>query len=345
MSSDLLEELEQPAYTGENRCTPCTLLNFLIAAGVSALLGRRNRALGILTFLVGAAAIYLRGYLVPGTPELTKRYLPESVLAAFDKAEPRGEYVPVELAEQAASRADGTNPSDSDSEESETTEATESESVDTEDEDGHAAEEPDVLPERAAVEELIGQPMDEVLMAFGVVQPTEDDADLELVDSFREAWEAAIEALADDEERTETFADLLREDETGVEIEVREDGRYYGLVDGRAQHNWITEAALVSDLAAHRVVASEDRRWSVLLPEERLSILKGFRVFLETCPECGGPIAPTDESVESCCRSWEVIAVECADCGARVLELPAPEGRDPHEGGAGAAGVPGGFTR
>jgi hypothetical protein len=348
MSSDLVERLEQPEYTGENRCTPCTLLNLLIAAGVSALVGRRNRALGLLTFVGSVALVSLRGYLVPGTPELTKRYLPQSVLAAFDKTDPPGEDLPVELAEQAAARADET----ADSEESDDSVANGSsttESVRAVDESADADESGDaesgVLPEREAVEELMGQPMEEVLSAFGVVRPTVDSEDLELVDSFREEWEGAIETLADEGDRVETLADLFQEDEAAVEIETREDGRYYGLVEGKAQYNWITEAAMISDLAAHRAVASEDRRWSVLLPEERLSVLKGFRVFLETCPECGGPIAPTDESVESCCQSWEVIAVECADCGARVLELPAPDGRNPNEGGAGAAGVPGGFTR
>ncbi|MUV85752.1 hypothetical protein GJ631_03985 [Natronomonas sp. CBA1123] len=349
MPNDLLERLEQPEYTGENRCTPCTILNLLIAAGVSALVGRRNRALGLLTFVASAALVSLRGYLVPGTPELTKRYLPQSVLAAFDKADPPGEDVPVELAEQAAARADETADSEED-DDSVTSEPSATESVEVVDEsDAVAAEaddaEPEVLPEREDVEDLMGQPMEEVLSAFGVVRPTEEGDDLELVDSFRVEWEDAIEALSEEDERVETLADLFQEDEAAVEIETREDGRYYGLVDGKAQYNWITEAALISDLAAHRAVASEDRRWSVLLPEERLSVLKGFRVFLETCPECGGPIAPTDESVESCCQSWEVIAVECADCGARVLELPAPDGRNPNEGGAGAAGVPGGFTR
>ncbi|MFW5964720.1 MAG: hypothetical protein ACOCQM_07620 [Natronomonas sp.] len=349
MSSDFLERLEQPEYTGENRCTPCTILNLLIVAGVAALVGRRNRALGLLTFVGSVVLISLRGYLVPGTPELTKRYLPQSVLAAFDKADPPGEDVPVELAERAAARADEAADSEGE-DDSVTGESSTTESVEVVDESGSDAvepedAEPEVLPEREAVEELMGQPMEDVLSAFGVVRPTDDGEDLELVDSFREEWEAAIGTLSEDDERVETLADLFQEDEAGVEIETREDGRYYGLVDGKAQYNWITEAALISDLAAHRAVASEDRRWSVLLPEERLSVLKGFRVFLETCPECDGPIAPTDESVESCCQSWDVIAVECADCGARVLELPAPDGRNPNEGGAGAAGVPGGFTR
>lgn len=83
----LAERLRQPAYTGENRCTPCTVLNTVIAVGLAGV------ASVLLTPVVGAAvlggslaAIYFRGYLVPGTPELTKRYLPDRVLRWFGKA-------------------------------------------------------------------------------------------------------------------------------------------------------------------------------------------------------------------------------------------------------------------
>ncbi len=54
---------------------------------------------GVATFAAAAALIYFRGYLIPGTPTFTKRYLPEGVLAAFDKAPngPIGEIDPREL--------------------------------------------------------------------------------------------------------------------------------------------------------------------------------------------------------------------------------------------------------
>ncbi|WP_306061456.1 hypothetical protein [Natronococcus wangiae] len=43
------------------------------------------RWLAAVALLVFLAAIYLRGYLVPGTPELTERYVPPSVLRLFGK--------------------------------------------------------------------------------------------------------------------------------------------------------------------------------------------------------------------------------------------------------------------
>lgn len=98
----LVATLREPAYTGENRCLPCTVVNTVIAfvlASVTAgvVLRVATPTLAVLAaaavFLPSAGAIYLRGYLVPGTPELTKRYLPRPVLAAFGKA-PGGEAPP-----------------------------------------------------------------------------------------------------------------------------------------------------------------------------------------------------------------------------------------------------------
>ena len=82
-----VDRLRQPAYTGENRCLPCTVLNVAIAlvlAAAATIVGTPIAGAAVLT--VSLAAIYLRGYLVPGTPELTKRYLPDRVLRLFGKA-------------------------------------------------------------------------------------------------------------------------------------------------------------------------------------------------------------------------------------------------------------------
>jgi hypothetical protein len=88
-----LSTLKQPEYTGENRCLPCTVLNVAIAAAGAAALGAvlaGATPLGMLvaigTFTSATSVIYLRGYLVPGTPTLTRRYLPDRALAWFDKA-------------------------------------------------------------------------------------------------------------------------------------------------------------------------------------------------------------------------------------------------------------------
>lgn len=75
----------QPEYTGENRCLPCTAVNLALAAGVASIVALVS-PLAALAVGVGAlTSIYYRGYFVPGTPALTQRYLPEQILALFDK--------------------------------------------------------------------------------------------------------------------------------------------------------------------------------------------------------------------------------------------------------------------
>lgn len=82
-----LEELpsvRQPEYTGDDRCLPCTVANVGIAAVLAAVVGVVASVwIGTIAFLGSLAVIYLRGYLVPGTPRLTERYLPRSVLELF----------------------------------------------------------------------------------------------------------------------------------------------------------------------------------------------------------------------------------------------------------------------
>ena len=251
----LVERLRQPAYTGENRCTPCTVLNtviaLLLAALVSVLL---TPVVGVAVLAVSLAAIYFRGYLVPGTPELTKRYLPDRVLRWFGKApelpDP-GETVDVEayLLEAGAVEDDGAN-------------------------------------------------------------------DLTLTDGFAAAWERAV-----DDARADTPAaagDLLGIDDAG--LETRGDACVV-TEGGMAVADWPSEAALLADLGAVRVLEERDPTWASRDRGEQGRILTGLRVFVEDCPACGGTPELGEGTVESCCRQAEVVTYSCPDCGARLLEL------------------------
>lgn len=77
------QTLKRPEYTGENRCAPCTVLNGGISVAVAAAVGVFEPVLAGLVLVVAALAIYFRGYLVPGTPTLTARYLPDEVHRAL----------------------------------------------------------------------------------------------------------------------------------------------------------------------------------------------------------------------------------------------------------------------
>ncbi|MFC6615609.1 hypothetical protein ACFQAS_11745 [Halopenitus salinus] len=88
----VIAQLRRPEYTGENRCLPCTILNVAIAIVLSIGAGYVAMSFDLspfgiaaATLIIAVAAIYLRGYLIPGTPTLTKRYFPDRVLAWFEK--------------------------------------------------------------------------------------------------------------------------------------------------------------------------------------------------------------------------------------------------------------------
>jgi hypothetical protein len=86
--TNAVDRLHQPEYTGENRCTPCTAVNLLIAAVVAGAVTALVPWFGVVAFVLFAGIIVLRGYLVPGTPTLTKRYFPARVLGLFGKSTP-----------------------------------------------------------------------------------------------------------------------------------------------------------------------------------------------------------------------------------------------------------------
>ncbi|SHH24721.1 hypothetical protein [Halobaculum gomorrense] len=70
---DPIDTLRRPEYTGENRCAPCTAVNAAAVAVAAAVAGARRRSLAVPVLAVGAALIYLRGYVVPGTPEFAPK--------------------------------------------------------------------------------------------------------------------------------------------------------------------------------------------------------------------------------------------------------------------------------
>jgi hypothetical protein len=261
--SSTLDGLRQPQYTGENRCIPCTAVNtvlaLVLAAGLSALL---TPVVGLLVLAVSLAAIYLRGYLVPGTPELTKRYFPDWLLAWFDKGPEQTQQPTAEL-------------------------------------------DKDLDPE-------------EILSTVDAVEPCVDEDDLCLTDSFAAAWDDEMRRLRDEDARHAALVDLFETDS----VTVGTGGSQVSVSDGGAPlATWPSEGALVADLAADEVLVSRAPEWETLAPEQRFGLLAGLRSFLETCPLCDAPTELGEQTVQSCCRSWEVLSVHCTACDTDLLEL------------------------
>ncbi|APE95369.1 hypothetical protein [Halodesulfurarchaeum formicicum] len=79
----LHSQYQNSQYTGANRCAKCTVFNLVATVLAAGLIATANLLVGAFVFVIGLASIYFRGYLIPGTPTLTKRYLPLNVLRWF----------------------------------------------------------------------------------------------------------------------------------------------------------------------------------------------------------------------------------------------------------------------
>lgn len=269
-----LERVRRPEYTGENRCVPCTATNLAIAAVLTVAIALVSVPLALAFAGLAVASIGLRGYLVPGTPELTKRYFPEWLLAKFDKA-------PAPDREPAA---------------------------------------PGFDPER-------------VLLDGGVVEPCESIDDLCLTEEFESTWWEEMSSLTDDASLRAELAEQLGLDPDDVTFESHGDA-FIAREDGIRIGQWESRAALLADLAASKELPDRIDSWEGLSARNRSQLLGGLRVFVDTCPSCGGTVSADTEVVESCCRSTTVVAVACDDCGDRLLEVPYDE--DEMEPGADA---------
>ncbi len=68
-----VDTLRRPAYTGANRCWPCTAVNAAIVLVLAAVLSVASRALAVFVLLGSGAILALRGYVVPGTPRFAPK--------------------------------------------------------------------------------------------------------------------------------------------------------------------------------------------------------------------------------------------------------------------------------
>lgn len=277
--ADAVTGLRNPEYTGANRCVPCTVLNVVIAivaAAVLAVVVPLNAAgsavVGLAALLAAASAIYLRGYLVPGTPWFTRTYFPDWFLRYFDHHEP--------------------------------------------------------TPEGDDVEPAV------VLETAGAVTECEDVDDLCLTDDFRRAWHARINHLRETDTSRDELAAILGLPAEALEVEPHGDA-FIAMADGgqtaderfsgrRRVGQWESRGAFLADVAGARVIGERYADWDRLTPRQRGQVLNGLRIFLDRCPSCGGTVSIGEETVKSCCRSREVVAVTCEDCGDRLFEAEQP---------------------
>jgi len=272
-ASTAIGDLRRPEYTGENRCLPCTVVNLAISAVVAGLAALVSPALGVVLFVFSAGVIYLRGYLMPGTPSLTARYLPESAKQYF------GTH---------ATSADG--------------------GIAGAKEDGNVDDE-------------------QFLRDAGVLTECEDFDDLCLTDEFRSEWRDAADRLASDEAARAALADLVGVDTERIDVKTGTNaiGAHEETVvtaGGMEVARWESRGAMLADLATAATLAERQPAWSSLDFEQTGSVLLHLRVFLETCPLCGGHVSMGKTTYDGCCGPEYTVEATCTDCGEFLIRPP-----------------------
>lgn len=329
MKIDVVEALHQPEYTGDNRCEPCTILNLVIAAVLSSLIARKSKLGGVLALGFSIGLIYLRGYLIPGTPTLTKQYLPPEILRWFGKdPEPvvasgltsPGATTATEESARDTTPDEPTDPtsttgSSPDTEETPVepdaeTDGRRSESNHESEDDGDSVDGPEA-----------GMDLETYFLEQDILEPCEDSDDLCLTEAFETAWFEEIEPVADAEIDAADAAAAFgfEEDPDEFELVTRDDVHTLRANSSRTGQ-WPSRPALVADIAASRAFESWVGDWDAFGPAQKGQLLNSLRMFLETCPTTGGGIQMGEEVVESCCSSHKVFAVTCEDTGERLFE-------------------------
>ncbi|ACM58053.1 hypothetical protein [Halorubrum lacusprofundi] len=331
---DSAAALVDPEHTGENRCLPCTLVNAVGVAVVAGLLSRRRRSLGLLASVLGGAAIWLRGYVVPGTPRFAPRLvapLPIDIgldhRAGLDSGSLADDAVTLEADEDDA-RTVETAGDDARTVQAET--------------DDPEADEPDTPPERDADPERAtdsdpghdagiapsdgaaggeddgdGDAVDPKTLMATLIDAgalVDDGETLRLDESFRTAMYDRIAALrrGSDETLAERAAAVAGPDT---------DGQVH---DGRILLAGQRDAWLSRPIALAETAAAETLRERGVDDGVARGAARPLRAFLDTCPACDGSVR--DTTLRNCCGgpggvsgNPERAVRACADCDAVVF--------------------------
>lgn len=73
MSLSTAIDPRRPEHTGENRCWPCTVVNVALVAVAAAAVSIASVPAAAAVAVAGLALVWLRGYVVPGTPRFAPR--------------------------------------------------------------------------------------------------------------------------------------------------------------------------------------------------------------------------------------------------------------------------------
>ncbi|WP_415378994.1 hypothetical protein [Halosimplex sp. TS25] len=295
--------IRRPAHTGADRCWPCTAVNLgLLAIGCLALAVVSPPVSAVLA-IAGAAAIWLRGYLVPYTPQFAPRLverLPWNPFPAGTGHPPGPRAAPTDSSSGGSRTASGDGRQSTD-----------------DDDDAHGGDvdrTPATLADATAAD---GEAVLNDLVAAGAVRANGDE--VRLVDPFEERWQTEIGDLRERSPAALADATLAAAPAASDASAVTErDRAYVVLSDGSGEpagEVWLRRPVAVAETAAARALAEA----TDLDPDRRAVAAHGLAVFLDDCPVCETPLS--EGKAGGCCgpprtdaEGHPLRALVCRDC-------------------------------
>lgn len=166
------------------------------------------------------------------------------------------------------------------------------------------------------------------LLDVGAVETTDSDEQLAFVPEFASRVERYIGKFRHEGVDETVIARIFGVDEDDVAIP---DRPYTAFKVLNTVHNWPSPDALVLDAATDTAFREWTDRWGEVPPGQRYRILQSLRSFQDECLFCSGEVVFTDDLVESCCSTRQVLSFHCAGCGRRFLEFRSEETADDAE--------------
>ncbi|MDB9252879.1 hypothetical protein [Halorubrum ezzemoulense] len=137
---------------------------------------------------------------------------------------------------------------------------------------------------------------------------------LTLTDEFRTVWRRRMEHLRE-RDPIELLALLLDADPETLTLS--NEGSVTVTRSDQTVGEWPSEAALIADVAAFVALSEQLPGWEELDGTTRDELIARLRVFLESCPQCGGDLE--DEGSEVLADEVAVPELSCVECGAALL--------------------------
>ena len=269
--------LRQPEYVGTNRCLQCTIVNVIIAGLLAVLFGLLALPLGIAVFVGSLSVIYFRGYLVPGTPTITRRYFPARVLSWFGKRPPVTDGAGIDGPRRAITSADSDR-------------------------------EPDETARRLLTAGIVEPCADEDDLCL---DPAFREQWWRRIDQCRDTGTARKRLAA----AIEVDPQALTLD--GAEADSRSRSGFTVSYDGDTIARWPSQGAFLADLAADPTLAEWMSDWNDLPDRSRTELLVRLRALLTECPACDRELQQNVESVSTCCGGGlRKVSIECPACGS-----------------------------